>query len=809
MKRLAVVLTILVLCLQVFSGTVVYGAGEEDRIEITGVDQDPEEGIGTGDIVVVTLGCKNRGIDEITELKAKVLPGSSFSQRVEGIVDILDVLPADGGIYLAENSIVLVYSGTGSRLSLELNYKVGGDSKTETENITLSGLVGSGQGGGGSSPSPQDTSKYVPKLGTTIGNRIPTIVAGNSETMTFPVKNDSIYQARNITATLKMADETKAPFVLEDFDLRQTADYINGNETKDISFIVRILSSAPEGLYPMKLSYDFDNAYNDHFSTSETVYIRVKNDNVNPRLTVDSISVKEADPAIGTVDLEIKIKNLGNLPARDIKVALRGLKSGGYTAYNTTDVRYVNKIEGRGSATVSYRLLAPATAVAGANELSVKMDYADSVGNTYSEENQVFVPAGGEESTRPSIVFEKIESPQSALEPGKDFEISAEIKNNGGAAKNIKVTLAADQGIIAKSMNPVYLEKMDASSVKHVSFKLFAMDDVSTKNYPVSLNIEYEDSLGNRYNASQYVGVFIENSEGKTVPRIIIDNYSMDPFPVNAGADFKLKMSFLNTSKTVDVSNIKVTVTSDDGTFTPTDSGNTFYLESIPSSRNVEREMLLHVKPDAEQKSYMLSVNFEYEDNKGNPYTAKETMSVRVLQNPRLVVSDISLMPEVFVGQPVSVYLDFYNMGKSTLYNLMVKVEGDFQGQGLSYYVGNFEPGRTDFFDASFTPMNPGMQNGSILFTFEDANGKTTEIRKEFTLNVMEMQMEGPMFDENGMPIDKGMIRPGMDGMPRGGKKVGILVYIIPAAAVIIIGVIVFAILRRRHIRRKEMSLDE
>ena len=67
----------------------------------------------------------------------------------------------------------------------------------------------------------------------------------------------------------------------------------------------------------------------------------------------------------------------------------------------------------------------------------------------------------------------------------------------------------------------------------------------------------------------------------------------------------------------------------------------------------------------------------------GNPFTAKETISTRVLQSPRLVTSDLSMMPETFVGQPVSVYLDFYNMGKSTLYNLMITVEGDFDGQGL------------------------------------------------------------------------------------------------------------------------------
>jgi hypothetical protein len=222
---------------------------------------------------------------------------------------------------------------------------------------------------------------------------------------------------------------------------------------------------------------------------------------------------------------------------------------------------------------------------------------------------------------------------------------------------------------------------------------------------------------------------------------------------------------------------------------------------------------VLHVKPDAEQKSYMLTVNFEYEDGKGNPYTAKETMSVRVLQNPRLVTGDLNMMTETFVGQPVSVYLDFYNMGKSTLYNLMISVEGEFDGQGLSYYVGNFEPGRTDFFDAQFSPRNPGQQKGAVLFAFEDANGKKTEIRKEFDLNVMEMQM-GPVLDENGFPIDGGMMPdmggiPGMPGMPGGPAKTSIWVYIGIGAGVLVVAAVVFIILRKRHLRRKELSLDE
>ncbi|HOQ07009.1 MAG TPA: hypothetical protein PLP87_04260, partial [Clostridiales bacterium] len=580
---------------------------------------------------------------------------------------------------------------------------------------------------------------------------------------------------------------------------------INGNDSEEVVFDVKIGNLAPEGIHPLKLRMQYENAFGNQFTSEETVYIRVANNNRSPIITVESINVKKSGAASDVITLELKLKNLGNLRADDVKVTLGGLRTDGYSLHNTTDVRYIDLIYGNGSATVSYDLLPPASGAAGSNELNVSFEYRDSAGNKYSEQNKIFVPVGEGEGTRPNITFEQIAAPNEAVGVGREFSVSFNLKNNGGAsARNVKVTMNTDAGIVIRSMNPVYFTGIDGSKSEKVTYKLFASEDAATKNYPISLNVEYEDVLGNRYNATQYIGVFVENDAGKTVPRIIISNYTIDPFPVNAGSEFSLKMSFLNTNKTVDVSNIKVTVLSEDGTFTPTDSGNTFYIESIPRTQSVERELVLQAKPDAEQKSYMLTVNFEYEDEKGNPYTAKESISVRVLQSPRLVTGDISMMTETFVGQPVSVYLDFYNMGKSTLYNLMVSVEGDFQGQGLSYYVGNFEPGRTDYFDASFTPMNPGMQKGAILFTFEDANGKTTEIRKEFELNVMEMAMPEPSFESPGnIP---GMEMPGME---KGSSKVSIWIYIGIGAAVVIAAVVVVIVLRKRAVRRKELSLDE
>lgn len=811
MRKLTVIFMALMLCLQVFSGAVAFAAGEQpgNYISISGTRQSVDEDITKGMTFMLFLNCRNTADSAITDVTAEVRANLSFSPVDSVPTPLFDTLAKDGISHESE-AITLKYDGKGNTAAITLHYTIGTNEYVQTISVNVTGV----DEDSGNSSSNADPADFKPRLEITNSSNIPSIKAGSTQKLTYPIKNNSIYQARNIDVSLKMVDETKAPLVLDNFNLRQSIDYINGNETKEVSFDLSVLSSAPEGLYPLKLSYDFENAYNIPISTSETVYVRVSNDNASPKLNVDSVTVRQNAGSSDAILLDISLKNLGKASAKDIKITLQGLKSGGFTTDNSTDVKYVEKIGGGAAEIVTYKLRMPTSGAAGSNELTVKMDYSDMNGVSLTEQNQIFVPAGEGEGSRPEISFEKIVSPQSALGTGDDFTVGFELKNNSGAvARNVKVSLTVDAALVVKSMNPVYVDKLGANSGKNVSFKLFAADDAVTKNYPVAINVEYEDVFGTKYTATQYIGAYVEGSgSSKSVPRIIVDNYSMEPFPVNAGEDFKLKMSFLNTSGTMDVSNIKVTVASDDGTFTPTDSGNTFFIEGIASKQNVERELLLHVKPDAEQKSYMLTVDFEYEDSKGNPFTAKETMSVRVLQNPRLTTGELNLAPEAFVGQPVQFYLDFYNMGKSTLYNLMVKLEGDFDGQNLSYYVGNFESGRTDFFDVSAMPKAVGQQKGSVLFTFEDANGKKTEIRKEFSMNVSEMAPQGPMVDGNGMPVGKDGMVIGPDGKPimgAGPTKPSIWIYIGGGAGLLVLAAIVFIILRRRHNRRKEMSLDE
>jgi len=77
---------------------------------------------------------------------------------------------------------------------------------------------------------------------------------------------------------------------------------------------------------------------------------------------------------------------------------------------------------------------------------------------------------------------------------------------------------------------------------------------------------------------------------------------------------------------------------------------------------------------------------------------------------------------------------------------------------------------------------------------------------------VSEMAPQGPMVDGSGMPIGKDGMVIGPDGKPimaPGTAKPSKWIYIGAGAGLLVLAAVVFIVLRRRHNRRKEMSLDE
>ncbi|MCQ1528214.1 COG1361 S-layer family protein [Lutispora saccharofermentans] len=653
------------------------------------------------------------------------------------------------------------------------------------------------------SPPPNTDSKR-PNIVVSGGVDMPVVNAGEEARIRIPLENLSSVSAKDIQATLEF-DADDSPFEINKLSLTYYIDRINGKKTDEAVFVVKVSDSAAEKVYTgsLKLIYYTLSGINKE-QGSFTIPIRVQNSKKPAKLVLSAIGYGDTPLTAGEKrTISLILRNNGNLDARDVKISLKGLKTDGFTLHNSPDVKQVQDIPGNKVMQIDYVLIPSIAMATGNHDLQLKVDYKDGKQNSFTDEFSFFLPVKGLDTTMSDIIIENIEMPKEEIKSEESFFIAFDIVNKSDIeADEVKVSLTTDKEIICKSLNIKKLGKLVKDDKKRVEFELYATSEAVTKNYPIQINVDYENGVGEKKTKntiSQYVGVYVDRGSGKGTPRIIVDRYNIEPYTIQAGDIFQLTISLLNTSSYATVSNIKVSLVSDDGVFSPVNSSNTIYIESIGPKESMQKVFTLTPKRDAEHKTYGISVNIDYEDEKGTQLSSKDMISVPVIQQAKLVLGDVMIPPEAYVGQTFPASVEFYNMGKTTLYNLMIKTEGNFTTQNSNYYVGNFESGKTDSYEVGITPEEEGTINGKIIFSYENAVGEAFEEVKEIQANVIQMPMEP-------------MPQPGMGENPEENEKNKIMKMVkspyFIAGSIILAAAVVF-IARKIHKKRKGMTFDE
>ncbi len=634
------------------------------------------------------------------------------------------------------------------------------------------------------------------------GGKIPVVNGGEEAKLYIPIENIGPAAAKNIQIIMQLDDDS--PFVLEELNATYTISKINARKTDTGVFKIKVSDDAIDKVYSIKLLYYYSNMSGSIFEGSDIIKVKVENSKKPPKLILSTIGYGD-NPLIAGDNKAVSaiIRNTGDLEAKDVKVYLKGLSPNGFTLLKSPDVKQLPDVGANKVVQVDYNLIPSLSMETGNYDLTLKIDYKDSKNNPYSEEVTFFLPVKGLDTNLSNLVIKNIYVPDKEMNIEENFKISFDVINESGIeAEDVKVSLNMEKDIICKSLNIISLGRLAKDQIKSVEFELFPTGEAITKNYPIQINVDFESGIGGKKvknSMSRYVGVFVKGGTGSSTPKIIVDRYNIEPSTIKAGDSFQLTMSLLNTSSVNTVSNIKVSLVSDDGVFNPVDSSNTIYIESIRPKENVQKIFTLMPKRDAEHKTYGIAVNIDYEDEKGNQLGSKDIISVPVIQQVKLVLGDLMLPPEVYLGQPFPVSIEFFNMGKTILYNLMIKTEGNFTTQNSNYYVGNFEAGKTDSYDVGIIPNEEGTLKGSIIFSFENAVGETFDVVKEFEANAIAMPME-PM-PEHGFEENMGE---GNDGKF---KKLVKNPYIIGGFVTLVIGAIV--IVKKKHKKNKEMWLDE
>ncbi len=255
-------------------------------------------------------------------------------------------------------------------------------------------------------------------------------------------------------------------------------------------------------------------------------------------------------------------------------------------------------------------------------------------------------------------------------------------------------------------------------------------------------------------------GLAPSSGEGEgsgSAPKLIVESYSISSDKIYAGETFDVTITLRNTSSTEDIQNLQIGFkdTEEVAKLVPASGGsNTLYINKIGKGDSITEVLSLQTAPDTEAKAYTLSLEFGYEgasDNKA--YTAGETIAIPILQKIRVKFDEPTIYDsEAWVGQSCGMYVRMYNMGKSSLYNCMIDVEGEGLEMEESYFGGNIGSGSTMSADFSIIPSVAGQIEGEVVITYEDVYGEASEERLPFTLTVNEeITFDDPMMGMDGM----------------------------------------------------------
>ena len=243
---------------------------------------------------------------------------------------------------------------------------------------------------------------------------------------------------------------------------------------------------------------------------------------------------------------------------------------------------------------------------------------------------------------------------------------------------------------------------------------------------------------------------YATNNENTSKPRILLEKYEITDGRLVPGANVKMSMTFKNESATADARDVLVTYSTENNDINPVfGASNQFYIDKIPAkeTRTIEVKMEVSQEIDMRQmsedttenasKNVKLSMNIKYRTSSGGEESNELNILLPVTQECVLDIKNVSLADNVKLGADSLVSLVYANTGISSVYNVVMHIQGEIPDDQKTSKIGNVGTGAQQAIDYYITLQKEGKQVVKINFTYEDEDGNeySTE-EKEYTIYV-------------------------------------------------------------------------
>lgn len=364
----------------------------------------------------------------------------------------------------------------------------------------------------------------------------------------------------------------------------------------------------------------------------------------------------------------------------------------------------------------------------------------------------------------PRAVFNS-DGTSTSIAAGETKTITVYIQNAGTTAMRDPIlTLKSSGSLLIMGSQDYMLDDIRAGRDTAVTVTVKAPDKIESQMQTIDASLSFYYDNGTQLtggSASGSVNVLStvtkdtkdEETIASPTPIVILSKYNYGGSSVAAGSSTNLSFSFTNTSKTIKIENVMVTVTGGQDLML-NGSTNTFYFESVAASgsKTVTVPMKAAQLISASAQDVKIDVTYEYVDqNARKSGNATLSLSVPLYQPDRFEMSEPTSSYTGYVGEETSLTIDYVNKGKSAINNVEATISGDIDSPTPYQRVGTIDGGKNGTIAFAVTPQLEGENQVKIVITYEDSNGNTKERVFEATVEAMAYEPIDPGTDDPGM----------------------------------------------------------
>ena len=364
----------------------------------------------------------------------------------------------------------------------------------------------------------------------------------------------------------------------------------------------------------------------------------------------------------------------------------------------------------------------------------------------------------------PRAVFNS-DGTSTSIAAGETKTITVYIQNAGTTAMRDPIlTLKSSGSLLIMGSQDYMLDDIRAGRDTAVIVTVKAPDKIESQMQTIDASLSFYYDNGTQLtggSASGSVNVLStvtkdtkdEETIASPTPIVILSKYNYGGSSVAAGSSTNLSFSFTNTSKTIKIENVMVTVTGGQDLML-NGSTNTFYFESVAASgsKTVTVPMKAAQLISASAQDVKIDVTYEYVDqNARKSGNATLSLSVPLYQPDRFEMSEPTSSYTGYVGEETSLTIDYVNKGKSAINNVEATISGDIDSPTPYQRVGTIDGGKNGTIAFAVTPQLEGENQVKIVITYEDSNGNTKERVFEATVEAMAYEPTDPGMDDPGM----------------------------------------------------------